>query len=69
MRVPKEGEVYEHFKGDTYKILLVGLSADDQSVQIVYKSTSGIDTVWIRSLDDFMETITMGGHKRFTLIS
>jgi hypothetical protein len=67
MKVPKEGEVYKHFKGGIYVILHEAFSTEDESPQVVYKSIDSA-LVWVRPTSDFSATMTPCGRKRFTLI-
>lgn len=49
---PKVGEIWQHCKGNRYKVLHVGLftEADPPLVSVVYCSVDGPATVWIRPL-------------------
>ncbi len=68
MKVPKEGEVYKHFKGGLYVILHAAFSTEDESPQVVYKSVDS-HLVWVRPMSDFTARMAPSGEKRFTLIS
>ena len=54
------GGVYEHFKGDYYQVLTVGLDSEDLEEKVVYTTLyynpEKETRVWIRSLDDFLGT-------------
>lgn len=64
--LPRPGALYRHFKGSLYKILHIGYSAEDVSLQVIYEC---VDTkeVWVRSLTEFLD-ILEDGRQRFTLI-
>jgi len=52
------GGVYKHFKGDYYRVLVVGLDSESLQKFVVYESLyynpEKETRVWIRSLVDFM---------------
>lgn len=52
----KEGQVYEHFKGHVYKIVCVGYSASDLSLQVVYQDINN-DKIWIRDYNEFLSKV------------
>lgn len=33
---PKEGEVYRHYKGDSYKVMMLALHSNDDEWMVVY---------------------------------
>ena len=66
-------ELYKHWKGTTYRIILVARNSDDCSEEIVvYKSLEDSvypkGTIWTRPLKDF-EGLHKSGCKRFTQVS
>jgi len=52
------GGIYEHFKGNYYKVLTVGKDSEDLKDMVVYISLyykpEKESRVWIRSLEEFM---------------
>ncbi len=36
-RAPKEGEVYQHYKGDQYRVKLLALHSNDDEWMVVYE--------------------------------
>lgn len=65
-------EIYKHFKGKTYKIILVARDSDDCTEElVVYESLEDSDypkgTVWVRPLTKF-EGLHKSGVERFIKI-
>ena len=69
MDTVKVGEVYRHFKGNTYKIIAVAKDCEDLKDIVVYQNVDKLD-IWTRPLDNFCETVTRDGKtfKRFERI-
>lgn len=51
-RIPKEGEIYRHFKGDLYEIIIIARDSETLEKKVVYKEIEG-DAVYVRSLPMF----------------
>lgn len=66
------GHIYEHYKGDRYKILAIARHTSDLSWLVVYECLyqNPISQIWIRPLDQFIEVIMLKGVStpRFTYI-
>ena len=63
------GSVFEHYKGNFYKVLAVARSSEDLQLWVVYQSLYdskdfGDKALWIRPLASFLEEITLNGKKR-----
>lgn len=69
MDTVKVGEVYRHFKGNTYKVIAVAKDCEDLKDIVVYQNTDKGD-IWTRPLANFCETVTRDGKtfKRFEKI-
>jgi len=70
------GGVYQHFKGDYYKVLTLALDSETLEEKVIYMSLyyspEKETRVWIRSLEDFMGTKELEDGKivnRFDFIS
>ncbi len=70
------GGVYQHFKGDYYKVLTLGLDSETLEEKVIYMSLyyspEKKTRVWIRPLEDFMGTKELDDGKvinRFEFIS
>ena len=59
--IPKQFEIYRHFKGNCYKIIAVGHHSETKERMVVYYDTSGknstINDPCIRPLDMFMSEV------------
>lgn len=55
--IPKEGEMYRHFKGNEYQIVAVAEHSEDSSQMVVYKALYGEGKCYVRPLDMFMEEV------------
>lgn len=64
--IPEPGETYRHFKGSTYKILLLSFDTETEQQLVSYQSTDG-GKVWTRPLNMFMEKV--GNEYRFEKLS
>lgn len=69
MDTVKVGEVYRHFKGNTYKVIAVAKDCEDLKDIVVYQNVDKLD-IWTRPLDNFCEAVTRDGKtfKRFEKI-
>jgi len=61
---PKPG-YYKHYKGATYKFLMLARDSDDLKELVVYQgqytNEFGTNPVWVRPVAEFMETIERDG--------
>ncbi len=62
-----EKGIYRHFKGNLYEVLFLARESDDESEVVVYKALYGDGQIWVRSAEEFAETVTRDGKtfKRF----
>ena len=51
---PRIGELYRHFKGHVYKVLLISRCTETQQMLISYENTEKNGEVWTRPLTMFM---------------
>lgn len=56
-QLPKEHEVYEHFKGHRYQILAIAKDANTSEDLVVYQGTYEPYTVYVRALDEFLSPV------------
>ena len=68
--IPKEGELYRHFKGNEYQIVTLAEHSEDGSRMVVYKALYGKGEYWVRPASMWNETVERDGKvmKRFTYI-
>lgn len=55
--------IYQHFKGNKYEVLGVGIHTETNERLVVYKNTS-TNELWIRPVDMFLETVDVDGETR-----
>lgn len=55
--IPRAGEVWRHFKGNSYLILTVARHSETREVYVVYKALYGTYEDYIRPLDMFMSEV------------
>ncbi len=53
---PKTGQIFRHYKGDLYKIVATGFLEDTLAPCVIYRSLQ-MNTVWVRSAQNFLETV------------
>ena len=73
-RIPKKGDVYRHFKGNLYEVIIIARDSETLEEKVVYKSLDGEDA-YVRSLSMFLSKVdhvkypNMDQEFRFELIS
>jgi hypothetical protein len=70
------GVIFEHYKGQKYKIIEIGRHSETLQLQVVYQSLYdsaefGDHAIWIRPLEMFLEMVVIDGQEipRFHMIS
>lgn len=63
--------IYRHFKGGEYVVLATAIHSETHEPFVLYRSTSGDPTVWIRPKTMFFEIVPASGElvPRFQLIT
>lgn len=66
-----KGGVYEHYKGNRYKVLSVARHTETAEEMVIYHALEGEKELWARPLKMFCETVTVDGKEvsRFRLIT
>lgn len=73
-RIPKKGDIYKHFKGNLYEIVIIARDSETLEEKVVYKSVEG-DDAYVRSLSMFLSKVDKAKYPdvaqehRFELIS
>lgn len=64
------GGVYQHFKGNKYKVLAVAKHSETLEEMVVYQALYGAGDIWVRPINMFLEDIKKDGKiiKRFQFI-
>jgi hypothetical protein len=57
------GDLYEHYKGNQYKIIGVSCHSEDLSLHVVYEALydNVVSRVWHRPLEMFLGTLEVDG--------
>ena len=64
------GGIYQHFKGNKYKVLNIAKHSETLEEIVVYQALYGKEDVWVRPINMFLEDIERDGKiiKRFKFI-
>lgn len=71
----KPGQIYKHYKGDTYKILVLAKDSETREWMVVYERQTDLVhqgySITVRPLSMFTENVDKDGYKgpRFEYIS
>ncbi len=55
-RIPKKGDIYRHFKGNLYEIVIIARDSETLEEKVVYKEIEG-DAAYVRSLPMFVSLV------------
>jgi len=55
-RIPKKGEIYRHFKGNLYEVVIIARDSENLEEKVVYKEVDG-DAAYVRSLPMFVSRV------------
>jgi hypothetical protein len=66
---PKDGQIFQHYKGGKYEVVATGFLEDSEAPCVVYRSLLK-KIVWIRTAKNFLEDIEHEGkiQPRFRLV-
>lgn len=64
------GGVYQHFKGNKYKVLCIAKHSETLEEMVVYQALYGAGDIWVRPTNMFLEDIKKDGKiiKRFKFV-
>lgn len=70
-RVPRQGEIYRHFKGNLYQIVALAIHTETEEKMVVYQALYGEFKYYTRPLKMFMEKVEVDGRSvnRFELVN
>jgi hypothetical protein len=58
------GSLYEHYKGNRYKILAIARHSETLEELVVYQALYGEGDIWARPLAMFLENVTIEGRSQ-----
>ena len=66
----KIGGIYKHYKGNLYKVLMIGTNSETLELMIVYQAMYGDNKIWIRPASMWNEIVIVDSKSvsRFTLM-
>lgn len=57
MREIKVGTIYQHFKGNKYKILCIALNTETDKRMVIYQDITNKDKIFARDYDMFISKV------------
>lgn len=62
-RRPRDGQMYQHYKGGKYEIVATGFLENSEEPCVVYRSIEK-NIVWVRTAKNFLEKVEHNGKVR-----
>lgn len=56
VRIPRPGDIYRHFKGNVYEIVIIARDSETLEEKVVYKEVGG-DAAYVRTLPMFVSPV------------
>ena len=56
MKLPVPGDIYQHWKGQSYQVLLIAKSEKTNEPEVIYKPV-GQDNAWTRPMKEWNDVI------------
>lgn len=58
-----EPGIYEHYKGQRYRVIGLCRHSETEEPLVAYQCLYGEFTLWVRPLDNFLQTVTVDGEE------
>lgn len=58
-----EPGIYEHFKGQRYRVIGLCRHSETEEPMVAYQCLYGDHSLWVRPLDNFLETVDVDGEQ------
>lgn len=58
------GDLYEHYKGQRYKIMGVARHSETLEELVIYQALYGDSDIWVRPIGMFLENVNIDGLSR-----
>ena len=55
-KLPVPGDIYQHWKGQNYQVVLIGKTESDKEPAVIYVPV-GQDNIWIRPMSEWSDII------------
>lgn len=70
-RTIKIDSLYEHYKGNQYRVIALALHSETLEEMVVYEALYDKENIWVRPLKMFLETVNIDGKEvpRFKALS
>ena len=70
MRELKIGGIYQHYKGNLYKVLMVAKHSETEEELVIYEALYENGGIWARPKTMFLEQVIINGKflERFSLV-
>lgn len=56
--------LYEHYKGNQYQVIGVGINSETLEEMVIYKALYGEGLTWLRPVKMFLETVEINGESK-----
>lgn len=63
MRTTIEPGIYEHYKGQRYRVIGLCRHSETDEPLVAYQCLYGEFSLWVRPLDNFLESVTVDGEQ------